>query len=185
MAPAAPAEDVPAAHRSPREADHHHSPVPHEAGTPARRRRSRSRGRGAGASAEGTTVAPNRLPEAIAPLSEAFRALGVDETGLQAIAALGYTVPTPIQLAALPLMLDGADVVGLAQTGTGKTIVFGLPLARAIDPELNEVQAVVLVPTRELANQVKDVIEHLGTFYGFRTLGLIGGSRVQTDLAAL
>ena len=185
MAPAAPAEDVPAAHRSPREADHHHSPVPHEAGTPARRRRSRSRGRGAGAAAEGTTVAPNRLPEAIAPLSEAFRALGVDETGLQAIAALGYTVPTPIQLAALPLMLDGADVVGLAQTGTGKTIVFGLPLARAIDPELNEVQAVVLVPTRELANQVKDVIEHLGTFYGFRTLGLIGGSRVQTDLAAL
>lgn len=160
--------------------------MPHETAAPARRRRSRSRGRGQGAApGEAAASLDARLPAPIAALSEAFRALGVDETGLRAIAALGYTEPTPIQAAALPLMLEGADMVGLAQTGTGKTIAFGLPLARAIDPGLNEVQAVVLVPTRELANQVKDVIEHLGSFYGFRTLGLIGGSRVQTDLAAL
>jgi ATP-dependent RNA helicase DeaD len=94
-------------------------------------------------------------------------------------------VPTPIQEATLPLLLDGDDVVGLAQTGTGKTIAFGLPLARAIDPSVNAVQAVVLVPTRELANQVRDVIDHLGKFYGFTTLGLIGGGRVHTDLVAL
>jgi ATP-dependent RNA helicase DeaD len=121
----------------------------------------------------------------MAPISESFRALGVDETGLAAIASLGYTEPSPIQVAALPILLEDEDLVGLAQTGSGKTIAFGLPLARVIDPEVNEVQAVVLVPTRELAKQVRDVIDHLGRFYGFSTLGLIGGGRVQTDLVAL
>lgn len=82
-------------------------------------------------------------------------------------------------------MLDGADLIGLAQTGTGKTLAFGIPLARTIDPQRNEVQAVVMVPTRELANQVREVIEHLGRFYGFTTLGLVGGSRVRTDFIAL
>jgi ATP-dependent RNA helicase DeaD len=162
--------------------------------TAVRRRRTRGgRGRGTGANpatevVSGTTsgtAGTLKLPSATAPISEAFRELGVDETGLQAIAALGYELPTPIQIAALPLMLDGEDVVGLAQTGTGKTIAFGLPLARTIDPTLNEVQAVVLVPTRELAKQVRDVMEHLGKFYGFTTLGLVGGGRVQTDLIAL
>jgi ATP-dependent RNA helicase DeaD len=109
----------------------------------------------------------------------------VDEIGLDAIAALGYEIPTPIQSATLELLYDGTDVVGLAQTGTGKTIAFGLPLARSIDPDKHCIQAVVLVPTRELAKQVKDVIEHLGRFYGFTTLGLIGGGRVQSDLVAL
>lgn len=121
----------------------------------------------------------------MAPHSAAFAALHVDETGLDAIAALGYEEPTPIQSATIELLYDGADVVGLAQTGTGKTIAFGLPLARSIDPDKNVVQAVVMVPTRELAKQVKDVIEHLGLFYGFKTLGLIGGGRVQSDLVAL
>ncbi|MFN8617955.1 MAG: DEAD/DEAH box helicase [Dehalococcoidia bacterium] len=109
----------------------------------------------------------------------------MDETALSAIAALGYATPTPIQAAALPRLLDGEDLIGLAQTGTGKTIAFGIPLARSIDPPRGEVQAVVMVPTRELANQVKEVIEHLGLFYGFTTLGLVGGSRVRSDLIAL
>jgi ATP-dependent RNA helicase DeaD len=170
--------------------DHHHSPAPHEAAPAVRRRRSRGgRGRGTGAAPAtppaGHHGATLQLPEAAAPVSEAFRELGVDDTGLQAIAALGYELPTPIQNAAMPVMLDGEDVVGLAQTGTGKTIAFGLPLARTIDPALNEVQAIVLVPTRELAKQVRDVMEHLGRFYGFTTLGLVGGGRVQTDLIAL
>ncbi|MBI2767065.1 MAG: DEAD/DEAH box helicase [Chloroflexi bacterium] len=86
---------------------------------------------------------------------------------------------------ALPLMLQGEDVVGLAQTGTGKTIAFGLPLARAIDTDDPRVQAIVLVPTRELANQVREVIEHLGKFYGFTTIGLMGGKRLQSDFTAL
>lgn len=167
------------------------SPAPTEVmpaeGEPKRRRRSRSRSRGHRGE---STVQPverptSSLPPARAQISESFRALGVDETGLAAIAALGFTEPTPIQEAALPRMLAGEDLVGLAQTGTGKTIAFGLPLARAIDPSKHEVQAVVMVPTRELANQVRESIEHLGKFYGFSTVGLVGGSRVKTDIAEL
>ena len=158
-------------------------------GERTRRRRTRSRGRKrehqpeeAGAA---SGVVTDSLPEARAPISESFRALGVDETGLAAIAALGFTEPTPIQREALPMLLDGEDLVGLAQTGTGKTIAFGLPLARTIEPNRGEVQAVVMVPTRELANQVRDSISHLGKFYGFTTVGLVGGSRVKSDIAAL
>ena len=183
----------PTPHRASHAPDHHHAPVPHDAAPPARRRRSRGgRNRTHADAAQSpeteTAVAstPSRsLPRAIAAHSEAFRELGVDDIGLDAIAALGYEIPTPIQAASLQALFDGVDVVGLAQTGTGKTIAFGLPQARAIDPHEHSVQAVVLVPTRELAKQVRDVIEHLGGFYGFRTLGLIGGGRVQTDLIAL
>ena len=166
----------------------HHDQAPHPAAhDPLTRRKRRSRGRrggGAGADAPAAPVGAN-LPPANAPISESFRALGLDETALSAIAALGYSDPTPIQEAALPRLLDGEDLIGLAQTGTGKTIAFGIPLARSIDPSRNEVQAVVMVPTRELANQVKDVVEHLGKFYGFTTQGLVGGSRVKSDLLAL
>jgi ATP-dependent RNA helicase DeaD len=151
-----------------------------------KRRRNRGR-RGRGGAGEHIPATPSGidLPSAQAPISEAFAALGLDDTALNAIAALGYSTPTPIQAAALPRLLDGEDLIGLAQTGTGKTIAFGIPLARSIDPAKDHVQAVVMVPTRELANQVKDVIEHLGKFYGFTTQGLVGGSRVKSDLIAL
>jgi ATP-dependent RNA helicase DeaD len=109
----------------------------------------------------------------------------VDETGLAAIAALGFDTPTPIQDAALPILFGGVDLVGLAQTGTGKTLAFGLPLACAIDPAQHAVQSIVLVPTRELANQVREVLEHLSLFYGFTVVGLVGGSRVASDISAL
>ena len=163
----------------------HRTGVPDGADAPrGRRSRGGRKRRGAG---EGAPLAPaatrqGELPPALAPISESFRALGLDDTALTAIAALGYTEPTPIQREALPILLEGTDVVGLAQTGTGKTIAFGLPLARAIDPASRDVQAIVMVPTRELANQVRDVMVHLGKFYGFITLGLVGGSRVKTDI---
>ncbi|MGB4862269.1 MAG: DEAD/DEAH box helicase [Tepidiformaceae bacterium] len=160
-------------------------PVAHDP-LPKRNRRSRGRrGRGAGEHTAAPKPSTSKLPPPSAPRSEAFAALGVDETALEAIAALGYSEPTPIQAAALPRMLEGEDLIGLAQTGTGKTIAFGIPLARSIDPSRLEVQAVVMVPTRELANQVKEVITHLGLFYGFTTLGLVGGSRVRSDLIEL
>jgi ATP-dependent RNA helicase DeaD len=154
---------------------------------PKRNRRSRGRrGRGTGEQRTPSSLPSNQnLPAPTAPISESFAALGIDEIALNAIAALGYTEPTPIQAAALPRLLEGEDLIGLAQTGTGKTIAFGIPLARSIDPNRNEVQAVVMVPTRELANQVKEVITHLGLFYGFTTLGLVGGSRVRSDLIDL
>ena len=178
-------------HRAPVHQPHtHHEqathPAAHEPLAPRRRRNRGRRGRGAGSTDVGSpTASQPGLPAAQAPISRAFADLGVGETALEAIAALGYSNPTPIQAAALPRLLAGDDLIGLAQTGTGKTIAFGIPLARSIDPSRNEVQAVVMVPTRELANQVKDVIHHLGLFYGFTTLGLVGGSRVRSDLLAL
>ena len=152
---------------------------------PAKRRRRGGRGRGASSISTAPAIIEAKLPPLITPISEAFKALGVDATGLRAIAALGFDTPTPIQQEALPAMLAGEDVVGLAQTGTGKTLAFGLPLARKIDPAHQAVQAIILIPTRELAHQVHEVIDHLGSFYGFVTLGLVGGRRVRSDMLAL
>ncbi|MFN0147471.1 MAG: DEAD/DEAH box helicase [Dehalococcoidia bacterium] len=158
------------------------APAPSER---SRRRRSRGPRRDGTATQEQPGADTPELPRPVAAHSEHFRALGVDAVGLDAIASLGYDRPTPIQEAALPLLNDGGDLVGIAQTGTGKTIAFGLPLARTIDPSVEAVQAIVLVPTRELAAQVRDVMDLLGRFYGFHVLGLMGGSRVATDLRAL
>ena len=85
----------------------------------------------------------------------------------------------------MPLLYEGRDVVGLAQTGTGKTLAFGDPLARSIDPSRNEVQALILLPTRELCDQVTDVMAHLGDFYRFTTIRLVGGKPINRDLEAL
>jgi ATP-dependent RNA helicase DeaD len=146
------------------------------------RRRSRRR-KGSAPGSSGRSGAA--LPPALIPFPEAFGALGVDETGLRAIAALGFETPTPIQAATLPLLFSGEDVVGIAQTGTGKTLAFGLPLARMIDATDRSTQALVLVPTRELATQVTEVIEHLGKFSGFSCCGLVGGRKMDADFSAL
>ena len=137
--------------------------------------------------AEQTTRQPaSRGPATFdGPLPEAFAALGLDDVALQSVGALGFEQPTPIQERALPVLLDGRDVVGIAQTGTGKTIAFGLPLARSIDATDNRVQALVLVPTRELATQVLEVMEHLGRYFGFTSMGLVGGKRIASDLLRL
>ena len=165
-----------------------------------RRRRRRSRGgRGRRRRPEGAAEAvhengshaPARRERAPAvdddDLTEpaAFHAAGVRGAGLRAIGDLGFEQPTPIQERSLPLLYEGRDVVGLAQTGTGKTLAFGEPLARSIDPGWNEVQGLVLVPTRELCDQVTEVIAHLGDYYGFTTIRLVGGKPINRDLEAL
>jgi len=83
--------------------------------------------------------------------SPTFAELGVPEVLAQTVGALGYTEPTPIQQAALPVLLDGRDLVGHAPTGTGKTAAFGLSLLARVDPDTRGVQAIILTPTRELA----------------------------------
>ncbi len=157
-------------------------PVLHEVAS--RKRRPRNR-RGAKANPGAPPPAGAAALPALAPVSEAFRALGVDATGLDAIAAQGFDTPTPIQEESLPILFAGDDLVGIAQTGSGKTIAFGLPLATAIDPGLRTVQAIVLVPTRELAAQVHDVLDLLGRFYGFRTMVLVGGRPLRKDFESL
>ena len=94
--------------------------------------------------------APAPVPQA-APADETrkpFAELDLSEPTLRGLADMGFTTMTGIQEQAIPSMLQGHDIIGQAQTGSGKTAAFGLPLLETIDPELNEVQALVLTPTR-------------------------------------
>src|SRR5664280_2755509 len=88
-----------------------------------------------------------------------FNQLALPAALLRAIGDLGFQTPTAIQAEAIPALLSGRDITGVAQTGTGKTAAFGLPLLAAIDPSLGHVQALVLAPTRELAMQTAEAIE--------------------------
>src|SRR5918997_5477957 len=91
-----------------------------------------------------------------------FADLGLSEDLLAALSDMGYESPSPIQEQAIPVLLEGRDVIGQAQTGTGKTAAFGLPMLMQVDPEENEVQALVLTPTRELCIQVTQALRAYG-----------------------
>lgn len=93
----------------------------------------------------------------------------------KALKEMGITTPTPIQERSIPPLLEGRDVVGQARTGSGKTLAFGLPLMEMIEPDDRFVQALVLVPTRELAQQVATVLEHLGRADSIRVIRVVGG----------
>ena len=120
------------------------------------------------------------------PISEhSFEDLGLDENSLKSLKNLEFKNPTPIQEKSIPELISGHDTVGLAQTGSGKTLAFSLPMMQLIDPELNNVQAIVLVPTRELAQQVLEVVTSLGDSRKIRAVGLLGGHSVKEDLKNL
>ena len=104
---------------------------------------------------------------------------------VQAITALGYTRPTPIQVGIIPLMQQGLDVTGQAQTGTGKTAAFALPILNRIDPEQCLPQALVVAPTRELALQVTEMIQSLGQFINVNVLTVYGGTSYTQQLSQL
>ena len=99
---------------------------------------------------------------------------------LKDVAAAGYETPTPIQAECIPLALDGKDVIGLAQTGTGKTAAFALPIIHALAGKV-ELGALVLTPTRELARQVASVFDELGRSSGIRVALLVGGVPTKED----
>ncbi|HYU35744.1 MAG TPA: DEAD/DEAH box helicase [Thermoanaerobaculia bacterium] len=98
------------------------------------------------------------------PPVESFQELGLSESLLRSIAEVGYEAPTPIQSVAIPPLLAGRDLIGQAQTGTGKTAAFGLALLQAIDPAERSVQALVLTPTRELGIQVAEALHTYGKY---------------------
>ena len=104
-----------------------------------------------------------------------FGELPVGPPLARALAAMGYTVPTPIQEQAIPVLRQRRDVLGQAQTGTGKTAGFGIPLIEMIDTRVRAVQAIVLLPTRELCLQVADELARLGQYTGVRVLAVYGG----------
>ncbi|HEY8491985.1 MAG TPA: DEAD/DEAH box helicase [Dehalococcoidia bacterium] len=117
--------------------------------------------------------------------ARAFLSLGVNETTCRALGAMGYSTPTPIQEEAIPILLSGRDLVGQAQTGTGKTAAFGVPIVERVDPSVEAVQALVLVPTRELAMQVAAHLELMAAGSGLQVLRLFGGRPLAGDFEAL
>ncbi|AIN16707.1 DEAD/DEAH box helicase family protein [Yersinia rochesterensis] len=119
-------------------------------------------------------------------LETSFADLGLSAPILSALTDLGYEKPSPIQLECIPHLLNGRDVLGMAQTGSGKTAAFGLPLLHNIDPTLKAPQVLVLAPTRELAIQVAqaltDFSKHMN---GVNVVALYGGQRYDVQLRAL
>ena len=120
-----------------------------------------------------------------AEFPQAFADLGVGEITLQTLARWRFDKPTPIQERAIPALIGGRDVVGVAQTGSGKTVAFGIPMVECLDPELAEVQGLVLVPTRELASQVLGVLKDLAAGFGLEAVGILGGHSLAGDFKAL
>ena len=114
-----------------------------------------------------------------------FSSFGLLKSSVKALAQMGVTIPTPIQAESIPHLLAGKDVVAQACTGSGKTLAFGLPLVEFVDPRRKEVQALVLVPTRELATQVAEVLQHVGAPDGLKVCTLMGGRPIGGQAQAL
>lgn len=127
------------------------------------------------------------------PESQSFASFGLHDCLMRAISEMGYETPTPIQTQAIPLVLAGHDVMGAAQTGTGKTASFGLPLLERLIPSANTsmsparhpVRALVLTPTRELADQVHENLQSYAKYTGLRTACVFGGVDIHTQQDAL
>jgi ATP-dependent RNA helicase RhlE len=119
-----------------------------------------------------------------------FDTLGLSAELLRAVREQGYTEPTPIQSKAIPVILQGLDIMAAAQTGTGKTAGFTLPLlqrlgARQVDSSSRAIRALVLTPTRELAAQVAASIETYGRYLPFRSAVIFGGVKINPQIARL
>jgi ATP-dependent RNA helicase DeaD len=115
----------------------------------------------------------------------AFKDLGLSADIQQAIDELGFDEPTPIQEQAIPELLAGHDVIGQAQTGTGKTAAFGLPLLQYLEPANDEVQAVVLTPTRELCIQVTQALRTFAEHLDIEIVAVFGGAPIRSQQSQL
>ncbi len=142
------------------------------------------------------TAAPQYRRDAAAPSEGAAPAEAWTGTGLfgelpvlpevdHALVDMGYSTPTPIQNMVVPLIREGRDVVGQAQTGTGKTAAFGIPIVEALDPAQSTTQALVLAPTRELALQVCSEISAIGHHRGISAAAIYGGQPMQPQIDAI
>jgi len=118
-----------------------------------------------------------------------FAKLELNESLVKAISQLGYTTPTPIQQQAIPEVLAGRDLIAAAQTGTGKTAAFVLPILHQIDPDKSvrakRIQALILVPTRELAVQVEASVQQYAKHLDIRSMAMFGGSKIADQKQAL
>jgi len=114
-----------------------------------------------------------------------FADLGLSESTLQALRDVGYESPSPIQEQAIPALLEGRDVIGQAQTGTGKTAAFGLPIMEYVDPSEKTVQALVLTPTRELCIQVTQALRTYGAHTEIDVVAVFGGAPIRSQQGQL
>ncbi len=114
-----------------------------------------------------------------------FGDIPVPVTIARALERMGYRTPTEVQALAIPPLRDGADVIGQAQTGTGKTAAFGIPIVERVDPSLPRVQALILTPTRELCVQVAEEIARLGQLRNVRVASIYGGASMDRQVRDL
>jgi len=114
-----------------------------------------------------------------------FEELPLSPQVMKAVEDLGFKEVFPIQAQAIQPLLEGKDIIGQAQTGTGKTAAFGIPMIERLDPKINRVQGLVLTPTRELAVQVADHMNKFGKYKGFKVLPVYGGESIGKQIWAL
>jgi ATP-dependent RNA helicase DeaD len=126
-------------------------------------------------------MSPTASPEA----NRAFAELGLGPELLESLSSLGYEEPTPIQRSAIPHLIEGRDLLGIAATGTGKTAAFALPILQSIETGRNVPSALILVPTRELAVQVARAVHRYGKGMNVKVLPIYGGQAFRQQLTAL
>ena len=118
-----------------------------------------------------------------------FKSLGLNDALLKAVAKQGYSEPSPIQEKAIPVVLEGKDVLASAQTGTGKTAGFSLPMLQILDAtrkaKYRPIRALVLTPTRELAAQVHDNVREYGAYLNLRSAVIFGGVKPASQIATI
>ncbi len=126
------------------------------------------------------------MSEETTEITTTFTDLGLSKPVLDALKKVGYETPSPIQAAAIPVLMTGCDIIGQAQTGTGKTAAFALPILSQIDAKLNEPQVLVLAPTRELAIQVAEAFQtYASCLKNFHVLPVYGGQDIVNQLKQL
>src|SRR3972149_9172704 len=113
---------------------------------------------------------------------QSFKDFQLNNEVLKSINELGFDTLFPIQAQAIQPLLDGKDVIGQAQTGTGKTAAFGVPMVQKLNPQVKGVQGLILVPTRELAVQVADNLAKFGKYSRVRVLAVYGGESINKQI---
>ena len=155
----------------------------------ARRRPAAASGSPSGevATASESASAPSELEAAVRAAASGYRfgQIEVPPTIARSLERMGFTTPTEVQARSIPPLRRGEDLIGQAQTGTGKTAAFGIPIVEKIDPSSVHVQALVLTPTRELCVQVTEEIARIGQFRGVQTVAIYGGSSMDRQVEAL
>ncbi|OPX84485.1 MAG: DEAD-box ATP-dependent RNA helicase CshA [Pelotomaculum sp. PtaB.Bin104] len=116
---------------------------------------------------------------------QTFNELNLSQPVARAITAMGFEETTPIQAQTIPLAMKGIDLIGQAHTGTGKTAAFGIPLVEMFESFIEQIQGIVIAPTRELAVQVAEELNRIGQFKGIRTLPIYGGQDIVRQINAL